>query len=348
MLQDARGHHGREGERDHGGDKDGDGEGDGEFAEETADHVAHEEQGDEHGDQRDGQRDDGEADLLAALEGGAHGRFAGFDVARDVLDHHDGVVDDESGGDGERHEREVVEAVAQQVHHAEGADDGERHGDRRNDGGGEVAQEEEDDQDDQRHGEHELEFDVFDRGADGGGAVGEDVDLDVGRQAGLQLRQELVDAVDDGDDVGAGLALHVDDDGGLAIHPGSLLRVLCRIDDGGYVGGANRGAVAVGDDDGQVVGAGDELVVGVDGVGLARAVERALGLVDVGGGEGGAQVFEAEVVGGKLRGVGLHADGRLLTAGDGDQADAGDLGDFLREVGVGRVFDLVEGQASRK
>ncbi len=104
------------------------------------------------------------------------------------------------------------------------------------------------------------------------------------------------------------------------------------------------GAVAIGDDDGHVVGAGEQLVVGVDGVGLARAVEGALGLVDVGGGEGGAQVFKAEVVGGELRGIGLHANGWLLSAGDGDEADAGDLGDFLREVGVGGVFDLVERQ----
>ena len=33
-----------------------------------------------------------------------------------------------------------------------------------------------------------------------------------------------------------------------------------------------------------------------------------------------------------------------MAAGDGDQADAGDLGDLLREVGVGGVFDLVERQ----
>ena len=107
---------------------------------------------------------------------------------------------------------------------------------------------------------------------------------------------------------------------------------------------ADGGAVAIGDDDGLVVGAREQLVVGVDGVGLARSVQRALGLVDVGGGDGGAQIFKAEVVGGKLRGIGLDADRGLLSAGDGDQADAGDLGDLLGEVGVGGVFDLVQRQ----
>ncbi len=104
------------------------------------------------------------------------------------------------------------------------------------------------------------------------------------------------------------------------------------------------GAVAIGDDDRLVVGAREQLVVGVDGVRLARAVERALGLVDVGGGESGAQVFKAEVVSGELRGIGLDAHGGLLAAGDGDQADAGDLRNLLREVGVGGVLDLVQRQ----
>ena len=44
---------------------------------------------------------------------------------------------------------EVVERVAEQIHDAEGADDGERHGDGRDDGGGDGAQEEED------HHDHE-------------------------------------------------------------------------------------------------------------------------------------------------------------------------------------------------
>ena len=128
-LQDARAHHRRERQRDDGGDQDGDGEGDGELAEEPADDVAHEEQRDQHGDQRDGERKMVKPICSLPLSAARIGRLAFFDVARDVLDHHDGVVDHEAGGDGERHQREVVERVAEQVHHAEGADDGERHGD---------------------------------------------------------------------------------------------------------------------------------------------------------------------------------------------------------------------------
>ena len=62
-----------------------------------------------------------------ALQRRLERRLALLDVARDVLDHHDRVVDHEAGGDGQRHQRQVVEAVAQQVHHAEGADQRQRH-----------------------------------------------------------------------------------------------------------------------------------------------------------------------------------------------------------------------------
>ena len=46
-----------------------------------------------------------------------------FHVAHDVLEHHDGVVHDEADAQRQRHQRQVVEAVAEQVHHREGAED---------------------------------------------------------------------------------------------------------------------------------------------------------------------------------------------------------------------------------
>ena len=89
--------------------------------------------------------DDGEADLPRALQARPQRLFALFDVADDVLDHDDRVVDHEAGRDGQRHEREVVEAVAAQVHRGEGADEREGHRDARDEGRREGAQEEEDD-----------------------------------------------------------------------------------------------------------------------------------------------------------------------------------------------------------
>ena len=114
VPEDPRGHHGSEREGDDGGEDDGDGQGNRKFAEEPADDVAHEEQGNKNGDQGDGQREDREADLLGALKGGIERIIARLQIAGDVFDHDDGVVHDEAGGDGQRHQGEVVEAVAQQ------------------------------------------------------------------------------------------------------------------------------------------------------------------------------------------------------------------------------------------
>ena len=48
----------------------------------------------------------------APLSAACERRLALLDVARDVLDHHDRVVDDEAGRDRERHQRQVVQAEA--------------------------------------------------------------------------------------------------------------------------------------------------------------------------------------------------------------------------------------------
>ena len=108
-----------------------------------------------------------------------------------------------------------------------------------------------------------------------------------------QLRQEVVDAVDDLDDVGARLALDVHDHRRRLVHPRRLAHVLGVVGHVGDVGEPHRRAVALGDDERPVVGAGQELIVGADHVRLARAVEAALRLVDVGGGDGSAHVRRA-------------------------------------------------------
>ncbi len=58
---------------------------------------------------------------------------------------------------------------------------------------GDVAQEQVDHHHHQRDRQHQLELHVADRGADGGGAVGEDLHVERGRQRLLQLRQQRLD-----------------------------------------------------------------------------------------------------------------------------------------------------------
>src|SRR5262249_7852332 len=90
-----------------------------------------------------------------------------------------------------------------------------------------------------------------------------------------------------------------------------------------------------------------ELVVGVDRVAALIAVDVALGRVDGRGGELSAYVLEGKVLGDELGRVELHTDRRLLLAADGDEADARNLADLLRELGVGVVVDLDEGERVR-
>ena len=104
----------------------------------------------------------------APLSAASQRRVALLDVARDVLDHHDGVVDHEAGGDGERHQRQVVQAEAEQVHDAEGADQRQRHRDAGNDRGRQrCAGTGRSPARPAPTGQHQLELHVLDRGADG-------------------------------------------------------------------------------------------------------------------------------------------------------------------------------------
>ena len=60
--------------------------------------------------------------------------------------------------------------------------------------------------------QHQLELHVMHRGANRRGAVGQDGHLHRSGQGGLELGQQLLDAIHDLDDVGAGLPLDVEDD----------------------------------------------------------------------------------------------------------------------------------------
>ena len=58
-----------------------------------------------------------------------HRTHAPLDVAGDVFDHNNRIIDHETGGNRERHQRKIVDTVAAEIHHAKRADERERHGD---------------------------------------------------------------------------------------------------------------------------------------------------------------------------------------------------------------------------
>ena len=135
-----------------------------EFVEEPPEDPAHEKDRDENGHQRQGHGKDGEADLPWTHRGPPPSTpFAMLHVPDDVFQHHYGVVNHETYGEGERHERDVVNAEIHQIHGRKGAYD--RKGERKawDQGGGEVAEEEEDNQDHEADGKDHGELHVGNR-----------------------------------------------------------------------------------------------------------------------------------------------------------------------------------------
>ena len=145
-----------------------------------------------------------------------------------------------------------------------------------------------------------------------------------------------------------GLALDVDDHRRLALIPGADLVVLQPVDDLRHVGQQHRRAVAIGDHQRLVGVDADQLVVGGDGVGLVRAVERALGTRDVGADDRLPHVLEADAVGGEPRQIGLDAHRRPDAALDRDAADAADFGEPARHQRVGKIAHFAERDGRRR
>ena len=72
---------------------------------------------------------------LAPVHGGSARSFAILDMADDVFEHDDGIIDDEARRQRQRQQRQVVEVEAEEIHAGKGADRGQRQHDGRNDGG---------------------------------------------------------------------------------------------------------------------------------------------------------------------------------------------------------------------
>ena len=122
-------------------------------------------------------------------------------------------------------------------------------------GGRQGPEKQKNDHDDERDCEHEFKLDVADRGADRRRAVGQDGHLHGGGQGALQLRQELLDAVGDFNDVRARLPLDIDEHRRRLVHPGRLSDVLDVIGDLRHFGDVHRAAITIGDDERLIVAA---------------------------------------------------------------------------------------------
>src|SRR5208282_637625 len=287
-----------------------------ELAEETSDDVSHEQQRNQHRDQRNRERDDGEPDLPRSFQRRVQRRISGLQIAVDVFDHDDGVIHHKAGGDGQCHQRQIVQAVSQQVHHAKRAHDGEWNRDAGNKRGPQVSQEKENYNDHQHDGQRQLELNIFHRRTDRGGPVSKNLHFHGRGQRRLQLRQQFLDAIHHADDVRSGLALDVHDDRRNLVHPCREPRVFRAVNYIRYIAQSHGSAVAISDDDRLVLGGGKKLIVGANRVGLARAIDYTLGLIHIRLGQSVANIFQAQAVRSERRRIYLNSYRGLLPAAD--------------------------------
>ena len=130
------------------------------------------------------------------------------------------------------------------------------------------------------HGQHELELDVLDRCANGQGAVRQNGNLNGRGQRTAQLRQEPFDAIDNLDDIGAGLPLDIYDDRRDVVDPRWLIYILDAINHRCHIRQHDRRPIAIRDDERTILLARQQLIIGADLVRLVGPLKLPLGRFD--------------------------------------------------------------------
>ena len=150
-------------------------------------------------------------------------RLAHAEVARDVLDHDDRLVDQDADRQGQAAERHRVERAAGEVERRQRAKDRHRDRGQHDQAAAHTAQEQQHDQDDQDAADQRRPGDAADRVADQHRLVHDDVHAEVVRlwiefadalQDALRTR---LDFIDDRERIGAGLAVDRDVDLAAAV-----------------------------------------------------------------------------------------------------------------------------------
>jgi hypothetical protein len=145
------------------------------------------------------------------------GLIAAVEMAVDVLDDHDRVVDDQADGHGEAAHGHDVDRLAQPLHDEEGRHDGERQCDRGDQRQPPVAQEDEQHDDGKHAADQDGIADVDDRGGDELGEIVRLRELEPARQRAREIVQHRFDARADVENVRADLLRNADVGRDLAV-----------------------------------------------------------------------------------------------------------------------------------
>jgi len=161
----------------------------------------------------------------------------------DVFDDHDGVIDDQAGGESEAKKRERIDREAEDFHEGQGADQRNRNGNGGNKRAAPILQENKDDQHDQADGFQQSVQNVFDRFAHDAGGVKSDGVFDAGREVPGKPQQLGFRRFVDGKRVGSGQLGDAEADRVVAIEAKIAAVILSAQFSAAHVAQANQGAV---------------------------------------------------------------------------------------------------------
>ena len=248
-LEQQRAQHRRQRQRYHARDGHRANESEREFGEQRAGQTAlkadrHVNRGQHH---RHG--DDRPAELARGIDGGRNRRHAFLEMAVDVLDHDDGVVDDEADAEHQREQREQIDRVAERQKNRERSDQRQRNGDRRYQRRTHRSEEHEHHERDDDQRLDQAEHDLVDRGIHEFGGVVDDLAVQAARQLRLDVRPDLAHAADHFQKIGGGRDLHADIDRLLAVEAHFRFIILGAEGDVGDVLQADHRAVRLLDDE---------------------------------------------------------------------------------------------------
>ena len=328
VAQELRAHHRREGQRNEAGDDHRARQGEGELAKQGARHARNEADRRIDRGERDRHRDDRQRDLVRAADRRVERGHAVLDMAVDVLDDDDRVVNDQPDAEHQGEQRQKVDRIAERQQRDHHPDQREWNGDDRDERRAQIAQEQENHDNDDRRRLNERLGDLIDGGANEGGRIVGDRRLEAGGQLVLDARHDRPDTVDHGQRIGFRRAIDANEHRLEAIeHRGGVGGLGPELDLGDVAKPHQR--VAVGRD--------HQFAEGLGAVERGQRVDADLGVVafdlargggEVVGGERGAHVIRRHPKRGHPSGIEPDAHGEGLPA---ENLRVGDAVDRLQE-----------------
>ena len=314
---------GAEGEGDEGGNGHGASQGDGEFPEENSGGAALEGDGEKNDHQTCGDGEDGPGDFFHGKQTGFEGGHALLNVADDVFEDDDRVIDHDADGQHQGQQGKDVDAITEEVEQPEGSQN--RDGDRRggNHRGAGVPQKEKDQKDHENRGNP----DGLGHFADGGfdverGVVGK-IEADIRWKQGADAGDFRTDAAGDVDGVSVGLFNHAQPHRRLPVEARDGVLDLRADLHGGDVAQANRRTVHLPDNQVSILLRFVHPPTGHDAEGTFLPLNAAGGELDVFLLQQGPDIRGGDLAGGHPGRVQPDAHGGAFLAAEVDAPDPG-------------------------